>query len=181
MISLSQGVRVDSNDLGGHYHRKLTSLKIPKVFVKVLLSTSGASNHWLEAAEIITDAYLDIYASPRGHRKMTATQIAYVEEQDILTNRARQMLVSLRSQGVKTSSSRAVRVMTFISGAKHRNGLYLPQPLLPKLPEPDETRPLQQDEDTDEQPSTSWPMPGQLSESDTEEGISEADRDARLA
>lgn len=101
MISLSQGIRVDSNDLGGRYYRKVTSLRIPEVFVKVLLSVSTESNRWLEVAEIVTDAFLDIYASPRGYRSMTSAQVAYVEEQDKLTSRARQMLASLRSQGVK--------------------------------------------------------------------------------
>ena len=110
MISFSQGVRVDTNDLGGRYHRKVTSLRVPKAFVKVLLSASTESSRWLEAAEIITDAYLDIYASPRGHRDMTATQIAYVEEQDILTSRARKMLVSLQPQGAKPRASHVVHV-----------------------------------------------------------------------
>jgi hypothetical protein len=101
MISLSQGVRVDINDLGGRYYRKVTSLRVPEVVVKVLLSASMESNRWLEAAEIITDAFLDIYASPRGYRTMTGAQIAYVEEQDRLTSRAHQMLDSLRIHGGK--------------------------------------------------------------------------------
>ena len=110
MISFPQGIRADTNDLGGRYYRKVSSLRVPKVFVKVLLSASTESDRWLEAAEIIADAYLDIYASPRGHRDTTATQIAYVEEQDTLTSRARQMLVSMRLKGVKPRTPCAVHL-----------------------------------------------------------------------
>jgi len=103
VISLPKGARVDSNDLGGCYHRKVTSFRIPEGFVKVLLAVSAESNRWLEAAEVVTDAFLDIYASPRGYRNMSEAQISYVEEQDRLTSRARQMVAS-RSQGVKAGS-----------------------------------------------------------------------------
>ena len=101
MISLSQGVRVDTNDLGGSYHRRVTSFRIPEVVGKVLLAASTERNRWLEAAEMVTDVFVDIYASPRGYRDMSNTQIAYVEEQDRLTRRVRQMLVSFQSEGVK--------------------------------------------------------------------------------
>jgi hypothetical protein len=106
MISLPQGVKVDTNDLGGRYHRKVTSLRIPEAVIKVLLAVSSESNRWLEAAEVIADAFLDIYASPRGYRDMTRAQTAFVEEQDRLTSRARRMFVSLRSHGMEIGSSR---------------------------------------------------------------------------
>jgi hypothetical protein len=105
VISLPRGVKVDTNDLGGRYHRKVTTLRVPEAVIKVLLAVSSESNRWLEAAEIIADAFLDIYASPHGHRDMTRAQAAFVEEQDRLTNRARRMFLSPRSHGVETGSS----------------------------------------------------------------------------
>lgn len=94
-------MNLDTNDLGGSYHRRVTSLRIPEIVCKVFLTASTERNRWLEAAEMVTDVFVDIYTSPRGYRDMLNTQITYVEEQDRLTRRACRMLVSFQSQGVK--------------------------------------------------------------------------------
>lgn len=102
---------LDSNDLGGQYHKKVTSLRVPQISIKVLLTTSVKMGHWWEAAEVTADAFLDIYTSPRGYRDMARVQIAYIEEQDRLTGRARRMLSSLGpsvSEGTNTSSGQII-------------------------------------------------------------------------
>lgn len=96
VLSLPCGVKVDSNDLGGLYYRKITSLRIPEIRIKVLLTPVLKNNRWLEAAEIVADVFLDIYASPLGYRDMAQAQLAYIEEQDRPTGRARRMFSSLR-------------------------------------------------------------------------------------
>lgn len=96
VLSLPCGVKVDSNDLGGLYYRKITSLRIPEIRIKVLLTPVLKNNRWLEAAEIVADVFLDIYASPLGYRDMAQAQLAYIEEQDRSTGRARRMFSSLR-------------------------------------------------------------------------------------
>lgn len=104
-ISLPLGISVDNNDLGGRYHRKVTSIQIPEICVKTLLTASKEGSDWLEAAEITADAFLDIYTSPRGYHAMAQAQIAYIEEQDQLTGRAKQMFGPLGSQKTTPSSS----------------------------------------------------------------------------
>ena len=96
VVRLDQGLKFDSNDLGAHHYRRVTSIRIPQVSSKILLTASTERNVWLEAAEIIFDAYLDIYSAPKGHRLTTRTQLAFVEEQDRLTGRAKRMFDQLR-------------------------------------------------------------------------------------
>ena len=98
VVCLGQGLKFDSNDLGAHHYRRVMSIRIPHISSKVLLTASTERNVWLEAAEIIFDAYLDIYSAPKGHRLMTRAQSTFVEEQDRLTGRARRMFESLRPQ-----------------------------------------------------------------------------------
>jgi hypothetical protein len=100
-----QGLKIDSNDLGAHQYRKVTSLMVPHVSFTMLLRASLDRNIWLEAAAATCDAYLDLYSSPIGHRTMTRNQLAFVEEQDRLTGRARQMFNQLRQRTKATSFS----------------------------------------------------------------------------
>ena len=119
LASLPGGIRLDSNDLGGLYHRKVTSLRIPEVSIKVLLSTTTGSNRWLEAGEFLTDLSLDIYTAPDGYRDMARAQTAYVEDQDRLTGRARQMFAPLRPQDVDSHSSSNSCLQTKIIADMH--------------------------------------------------------------
>lgn len=96
VVRLDQGLKFDSNDLGAHHYCRVTSIRIPHISTKVLLTASTERNIWLEAAEIIFDAYLDIYSAPKGHRLTTRAQLAFVEEQDKLTGRAKRMFDQLR-------------------------------------------------------------------------------------
>jgi len=95
VVRLDQGLKVDSNDLGAHHYRRVTSIKVPHISSKVLLTASTERKVWLEAAEVIFDAYLDIYSAPKGHRLATRAQLAFVEEQDRLTGRAKRMFDQL--------------------------------------------------------------------------------------
>lgn len=96
MVRLDQGLKFDSNDLGAHHYRRVTSIRIPHISSKVLLTACTERNVWLEAGEIVFDAYLDIYSAPKGHRLTTRAQLAFVEEQDRLTGRAKRMFNQLR-------------------------------------------------------------------------------------
>jgi hypothetical protein len=96
VVCLEHGLKFDSNDLGAHHYRRVTSIRIPHISSKVLLTASTERNIWLEAAEIVFDAYLDIYSAPKGHRLMTRAQSTFVEEQDRLTGRAKRMFDPLR-------------------------------------------------------------------------------------
>ena len=96
VVCLKEGLRFDGNDLGAHHYRRVTSIRIPYISSKLLLTASTEQNVWLEGAEIIFDAYLDIYSAPKGHRLTTRAQSTFVEEQDRLTGRAKRLFDQLR-------------------------------------------------------------------------------------
>ncbi|KDR75835.1 hypothetical protein GALMADRAFT_156774 [Galerina marginata CBS 339.88] len=173
LVQMQHGLKLDSNDLGAHQYRKVTSLKVPHISTKVLLTSSVERNAWLEAAEAVFDVYLDIYASPVGHRAMTRTQLAFIEEQDRLTGRAKRMFNQLRPRAKVNNAS----IHNF-----HRNGIYLPQPTLPNLANSSPTSISPQRANIHHRtPSWRFSAFTNLSDSEGEEGVSEADRDARLA
>ncbi|KAF8893814.1 hypothetical protein BD779DRAFT_1669348 [Infundibulicybe gibba] len=174
IVSLPQGFRMDSNDLGGQHHRKVTSLRLPQ-------------NPWLEAAELVGDAYVDIYSSPMGWRQASERQRAFVYEQDRMTGRAMRMFktsttATSSTSGTSTQIFVTIIVMLYLTntGYIHRSGVYLPQPIFSDLYQNRtgqiNLRPTK--------PAVAHPRPpsrlGNLSESD-EEMVSELDRDARLA
>lgn len=105
LLKLSQGLKFDSNDLGAHQYHKVVSLRVPHISGNILLTKDMERNSWLEAAEVNGDAYLDIYSSPVGHRLITRNQLAFIEEQDKLTNRAKLMFNQLRQRTKTTPQS----------------------------------------------------------------------------
>lgn len=105
-VQLLQGLYFDSNDLGAHQYRNMMSLRIPQLNASVLLASSmERKNHWLEAANVLFDVNLDIYSSPMGHQAMTRKQLAFIEEQDKLTGRAKSLFNQLRQRAKGNSSS----------------------------------------------------------------------------
>ncbi|KAG6845925.1 hypothetical protein H0H87_000731 [Tephrocybe sp. NHM501043] len=169
VIDLPRGIKVDSNDLGGRYHRKATSIRVPEIYIKLLLTSSLHTDRWLEALNLFADAYMDMYSAPCGYRQISKAQLSYIEEQDRLTERARRMIAPLAFKNVKE----------YPKIAPHINGLYLPHPSLPAQCTIRESPTVTQSRlEIARKPRISV---NQLSDSDAEEGISEADRDARLA
>ncbi|KAJ3575090.1 hypothetical protein NP233_g1335 [Leucocoprinus birnbaumii] len=159
------GVRLDSNDVGGVNYSKLTGLRIPHIGAKVLLNASVERDAWLEAVDITSDLYIDIYAAPKGFKDHIERQRTFVSEQDRLTDRVARMLS--RMEGTRKL---------------HKNGVYLPQPQLPNPRRP-RVRIIQPQPRKPTLPPhlRRGSAPGNISDSDAEELVSEADRDARLA
>jgi hypothetical protein len=83
----NSGIKFDSNDVGGSNYGKSLGLRIPHVGIKVLLNGSPERNTWLEAADVTTDLYADIYIAPKGFKAHIASQRAFVAEQDLPTDR----------------------------------------------------------------------------------------------
>lgn len=86
--SITRGLTLEMNDLAGEFHRKVTSLRIPDVCLKILITTPSGHN-WLEAARFSSDANLDIYSAPIGWRESGRAQAEFIRAQDILTGRAK--------------------------------------------------------------------------------------------
>ncbi|PFH51536.1 hypothetical protein AMATHDRAFT_74889 [Amanita thiersii Skay4041] len=177
-IGIPKGVVVNTNDLGSQYHQKLISLRVPSIIIKALLRSKQERAPWLEAAILETNVYLDTYLAPRGFRDHTQRQIAFIREQDQLSGRAHQMFgPCLRSQtgGQKGHSFNDSMILS------HMNGVFLPQPIVP-----DPSHRLHATKETNVSRTASY-IPHDLrhdpsvSDSDGETGISEAERDARLA
>ncbi|KAK0484381.1 hypothetical protein EDD18DRAFT_1361385 [Armillaria luteobubalina] len=165
LLSLPEGLRLDNNNLGGRFHRQLTSIRIPVASVKMLLR--NLSDRWLEAGEMTLDMYLDIYTSPVNWRNLAAAQESFVNEQDALTGRVAKMLerFKLFDNGDRSNNFRT-----------HRNGVHIPQPLSPSRKHASWVNTIHQRKN-----ATLWPDSRPLSDSEEELGVSEADRDARLA
>jgi hypothetical protein len=88
-VTLSRGLVLEMNDLAGKYHRKVTSLRVPQICLKVLITTPSGRHTWLEAAQFASDANLDIYSAPAGWRESGRLQADFVRTQDVLTGRAK--------------------------------------------------------------------------------------------
>ncbi|KAJ7084454.1 hypothetical protein B0H15DRAFT_940059 [Mycena belliarum] len=170
LLSLPSGLKVDLNDLGGPHHRKLTSLRIPRVYVKFLLRSSAEHRRWLEVSQLETDAYLDVYASPYGWQERAELQADFIKEQDLPSGRAQRMFAG-------STLGRNARF-------PHQNGVFLPQPYLSNprryrnagaRPSPSSSPERQSGK------RASWLKPSHLSESDSGENVLDFDRDARLA
>lgn len=187
-LSLDQGLKVESNDLAGQFHRKVTSLRLPHASVKVLLTAPSGHQPWLEAAELDMDVYFDIYSSPDGWKDTARAQADFIRVQDAPTNRAKRMFRSFNSSDPVDLGTIDIYcpvsgdLLTRIQGqGSHKTGLYLPQPMLTNV---GKERIERLSSNADVRTSTKprhWSNLPHLSESDGEEGVSEADRDARLA
>ncbi|KAJ3735770.1 hypothetical protein DFJ43DRAFT_832425 [Lentinula guzmanii] len=117
LASVTRSLKIDHNDLGGTFHKKLTSVRLPHLSLKALLDYSEP-NTWLEAAEVVTDAFLDIYSSPAGWHEMSAAQANFVWEQDRPTGRVEQLIKTLKS------AQPIPRTRT------HSKNVYMPQPTI---------------------------------------------------
>ncbi|KAJ7770170.1 hypothetical protein DFH07DRAFT_1004242, partial [Mycena maculata] len=173
LISIPRSLKVDANDLGGQYHRKLTTLRLPQICVKFLLRSQTDPRHWLEVSELETDVYLDVYSSPIDWRQKAQAQAAFIREQDLPTGRAERMFAGLD--------------MRKIAHFPHQRGVFLPQPALSNhrryrsntsgLP----TSVRHPGRQTGEKHAHWKKKVSHLSESDSNEDVLDVDRDARLA
>ncbi|KAL0956539.1 hypothetical protein HGRIS_002680 [Hohenbuehelia grisea] len=155
------GLTINLNDQPGQYHRKVTSIRLPELQIKLL---HACKQSWTEVAAVSGDVYLDIYAVPHGWKDSALAQEKFVKEQDALTRRAARMLGGAE-----------------ISKVRHKGGVYLPQPRIarPRKANSDNASPRRVSRS--HLGSGRWQKLSDLSESDVEEGVSEATRDARLA
>jgi hypothetical protein len=90
-ISVPQGLRYETNDIGGKSHRKLATLRLPHLSMKVYLTAASRRQTWLEAAEFTADTYLDVYYSPPGWVEKARAQAEFVHTQSGPTGRSMHM------------------------------------------------------------------------------------------
>jgi len=177
-LSLPSGLTVHTNDLEGQFCGKLMSVRLPTASLKVLLSSSASKTTWCEAADLVMDINMDIY---RPSKIRNPSQMDFIQGQDELTRRAQHLLDQLQSARRASFSDNRRSLQRKLFGL-HRNGLFLPPPRLPQF--------RRAKPHTSAHPTIAlhprntpawWPHLSHLAESEEEETISEADRDARLA
>ncbi|KAF7969728.1 hypothetical protein HWV62_26142, partial [Athelia sp. TMB] len=167
-IVVSSGVTLETNDLASDFYRKVMSICIPQVTLKVLVTNNAQHRSWLEAVDAKLDVNIDLYSAPAGWRESARLQNEFIKIQDVPTGRAKLM---------KESWLHDCR-------GNHKNGLHLPQPRLSRKVEAREKRQPSLSRQGDGHERDASQLRGhssRVSDSDGEEGVSEADRDARLA
>ncbi|KAL4251310.1 hypothetical protein ABKN59_005668 [Abortiporus biennis] len=170
-LSLNHGLRLDSNDWPGKYHKKVTSLRVPDISAKLLLASQTAHNTWFEAVAFEADANIDIYSAPPRWREKARIQREFVEHHDVMTGRVKFLYDPGSAEENNILGSGRGLIDT---------DLFLPQLRVPIFrPGPG----IHARRNNVEQPAAQFAspqMPG-LSESEPEETIPDSVRDARLA
>ncbi|CCM03589.1 uncharacterized protein FIBRA_05726 [Fibroporia radiculosa] len=175
-IILPRGCRFDSNDLPGQCHRKVLSFRLPSATLKALVTTKQLSYTWCEVARIQFDAKLDIYVAPPGWQDSARAQTEFVTSQDKLTGRAK---VLYSPQRLDPSNDKVPSGRGLLD-----NDLYLPQL---RVSSRSHARRVGHSGIMDRlakrklMPLNEYLSASRQYESDGDEGVSEADRDARLA
>lgn len=111
VLALREGIKVNTNDLAADNYRKVISLSVPKVSARVLVTSQERRASWLEAAEVATDAFVDVYSAPKGYKALNAAQVAFVKEQDEPTRRVDRMVAGLAGDGVSVSLGECQRCL----------------------------------------------------------------------
>ncbi|KAF5370617.1 hypothetical protein D9758_002040 [Tetrapyrgos nigripes] len=160
VLSIPSGMKLESNDLGGQFHKRLFSLALPQLNMKLLLLQG--LDKLIEAADLEADLFLDIFSSPAGWHEKAEAQAEFVSSEDISTGRVKRMLANDYQQG---------------NFAMHRNGVFIPGI---SFPDPDaySNKGTSRARTLSDQSLQS--MASQSSKSG-DESVSEAVRDARLA
>lgn len=86
-----RGLRIESNDLAGKLHRKVTSIRLRPSSVKLLVASRPSHPAWLEAAQAEISVCLDLYDAPAGWRVDAKTQADFIAREDAPTGRARSL------------------------------------------------------------------------------------------
>jgi hypothetical protein len=181
---IPKGLRIDSNDLAGNSYRKVTSIRLRHACTKLLVSSRSSQPVWTEAAYAGFSACLDIYESPAGRWTAAKDQADFLAAEDAPTGRARS-LIALHG----FTDKRAIPIGKFLIHARIQlqndcfpaqqfgmGDLYLTRLRLPDASNPPE--PTQPTQPTRLRHSL---YQDDRSDSEVDEGVSEAMRDARLA
>ncbi|KAI0958666.1 hypothetical protein AcV7_004416 [Taiwanofungus camphoratus] len=175
-VSLSNGLRIDSNDLAGKAYRKVTSLRLPHASFKAFLGSKRSSDIWYEATGLTFDANLDLYSAPAGWEEVAHAQTEFIAAQDKPTGRAR---CFYSPDHIKIVSDKLLSGRGLIE-----SDIYIPQLRIPGHLKGRQIRDANRNnlERRDAGlPHFLSPSMTFQSESDADEVFSEADRDARLA
>ncbi|TFK54421.1 hypothetical protein OE88DRAFT_1676060 [Heliocybe sulcata] len=171
-IRIPQGLSLNTNDLAGELHRKVTTLRLPGAVVKAFKSSGPPRRQWSEAASLTVDLYLDMYSRPEGWQQAARAQAEFVSAQDVLTGRAK----------VLYAQDPTALVASLYNGrGSGKGGVHLPYPQIPTAARPRSSRRLGTRIQTNARFSQISMGKAPLGDSESDEFVSDAVRDARLA
>ncbi len=186
-LELTDGLRLDSNDLAGLSYSKVTSIRIPHAIVRILLHSDTELNPLYEATELTADVNVDLYSAPADWPHKAKIQSEFLAAQDGHTGRARFLYMpdsTVPHDVLTTGTPDFVDFLPCTDVLPGRGFIdtdfYLPQLRVARFTA---RRKSAQDASghmrVNHERGPEWVR--SHSESDAEELISEADRDARLA
>jgi hypothetical protein len=85
-FALAKGLDMKSNDLAGQSYRKVTSITVPSVEMRILQKAS-TMDEWLQAGVVQMEIGTDIYGAPSGWEEAARLQRLFITEQDCPTGR----------------------------------------------------------------------------------------------
>jgi hypothetical protein len=88
-LSLPRGMRLDLNDVAGKFYKSVTSIRIPQIMLKLLITRAISVNEWHEAMDMQLDFNVDIYSAPDGWQEKAQAQAKFLAAQDSHTERVR--------------------------------------------------------------------------------------------
>ena len=188
-IALPSGFRMDTNDLAGQFYSKVSSFRVPEVRVRTLLGSDPRASVWYGAAEFNADFNIDVYSAPANWPEKAKIQSEFLATQDSQTGRA--IFLYMPDQTAQYDSLApgelywiaSYLLLTLFTG----RGLLDTEFYLTQLRIPKSSSHVSSSFSRDLTKSPDLPTPSRLyrqnlhSDSEEEEWISEADRDARIA
>ncbi|KZT72059.1 hypothetical protein DAEQUDRAFT_664662 [Daedalea quercina L-15889] len=171
-LAFPVGVRFDTNDLAGQSYMKVMSVRAPIGSLRALSMTREHSKDWHDTAGLTFDVNLDVYSAPSGWQEKARNQTAFVNNQDSLTGRAIRHVFAI----LLLHNSRSGRGIL-------DSDMYLPQLRVPYHGAQERAKSTKQAPTNSSglRRPQSVAQSNHFSESEGDEGTSEAIRDARLA
>ena len=93
-------------------------MRIPDIYLKVLITTASGRHSWLEAANFSSDANFDMYSAPAGWKNSARAQADFVRAQDILTGRA-SFMFDVLGLGVGDGMNKVSFALAAVSHSNH--------------------------------------------------------------
>ncbi|KAJ3553006.1 hypothetical protein NM688_g3848 [Phlebia brevispora] len=171
-VALPRGFRMDSNDLAGKFYSKVTSFRVPSASLKVLFAADPNAAIWHEALEVEADANIDMYSAPSNWSEKAKIQSEFLAAQDSHTGRA--IFLYMPDQAIPYDALAPGRGLLDTE-------FYIPQLRVPKPMPAKSHTPRKETARPSERPNGFTSRLHAYSESEEEEWIPEAARDARLA
>lgn len=181
-LHLHRGLNFDYNDLPGQTYKKVTEIRIPAGFLRALIYSEQRRELWLEAGCVSFDLHMDMYSAPEGWKEKARIQNSYVRLQDAPTRRAWFLYEKTASGPTPGKIIRRCLNPTLILSTAYQGTMYLPKVKFPgKMDEGKGSLPTSNTASPRVMRKLRHMITLSVVESDEDERISEADRDARLA